>query len=624
MPRFSLPLRLGFTSDHGFTIFHQDVPVAKLVELVYEEQNDAGSPLRLYQLQVLDANVYPDLHGIERFTFSRLSTGQFLTPNEIVENGIRYRITGLNFRSVHDFPSFTFERELESPLVPSLHARSVVYLGYYLPNDTATVTALRDALNAMGITHALFTFITCPTTTGPISLNYSMTNDFFNLSPANQAILLDTTNTFELGVSFGGAFNMPSPLNSMFAPGAYYGGAEGLAKLAKDLAWGCSAPVCSTYPCSFVYTIQQGDSCAGIAERFDITLEELMDANPDLTCNPLSLTKPYTVQSGDYCYKIAQDAGITLAEFLAINPGLDCNQLHVGQIVNLPNTVNIPGSAESQCRTYTVQSGDTCATIAKANELGLNDLLCANPGLQCNSLQVGESINIPPGTIPFPPTPPEHGPFFKYIDLDFENIVASTPEQAQDFVDAVGGLCQQLRQVGFTTISHAPQPPYFTTSYQNVYLTLYDQYKQWFDFYNVQFYNNGPSDTFEQIFLQSDSSSCPNTSVLELLQRGLDAPYIVVGKPSEPAQGTAGGYVPLLTLAQYFQEAYQTPSLAAWCKEGGAMIYYYSTTSIPLPSTIRRNLDTYYLATYPGDSPGMDQNVQTFFATINHTDCSSG
>jgi hypothetical protein len=114
-----------------------------------------------------------------------------------------------------------------------------VYLGYYLANDEQIITSLNNALNQMRITHALLTFITCPNVNEPISLNYSMTNDFFQLSPSLQSLLTDPTNTYVLGVSFGGAFQMISPLQNMFSENAYYGnGIKGIKKLAKDLAWG--------------------------------------------------------------------------------------------------------------------------------------------------------------------------------------------------------------------------------------------------------------------------------------------------------------------------------------------------------------------------------------------------
>lgn len=545
-----------------------------------------------------------------------------MAPESMQWRGFDMTLRGLNFQSIESSPILTFEKTVAAHAVGTAHGRSVVYLGYYLPDDTATVASLNAALNAMGITHALFTFVTCPTPTGPISLNYSMTNDFFSLSSTNRAILTDPANSYTLGVSFGGASDMAGPVNSLFEDGSYYGGADGLMRLAKDLAWACSPPVCSTYPCTFLYRIIAGDSCASIAAMFGITPDQLLRSNPSLVCSPLETTQQYTVRQGDYCYLIAETHGISLADFLSLNPGLDCSQLQVGQTVNVPHYITIPGSSGA-CDTYVVRSGDTCSSIAKTHGMSLHDLYCANPGLNCTTLQIGQTLMIPPGPIPYPPAPPVDGPFLRYIDLDLENIDGSTDAIAQSFADHVGVLCRNLRTVGFEIISHAPQPPYFTDAFHNVYMRIYEGYRASFDFFNIQYYNNGPSESFEQIFLnsQTDGGTSPDTAVAQLIARGIDPAYIVVGKPSEPAQGTAGGYVPLATLSGIFEQAYGTPSLASWCSMGGAMIYYYSTTSIPSSPTLRHNLDTHYLITYPGDSPGMDQNVQNFFTSLRSFPC---
>lgn len=617
--------RLELT-ETGYTITSSDIPVAVLHKI--SDTHDTTSQLEIFHPRLLDHVRYdPRWWGFEKIRFCRLQSGPWITPHELEHLGTRLVIQGLHLQTIHASPLFTFEKTPISKNPTQPHGRAVVYLGYYLPNDTTTIQNLHDALCAMGITHALLTFITCPTTTGPISLNYSMTNDFFNLSPENQQILVNPTNPYVIGVSFGGAFDMVTPLNSLFEDGAYYGGTDGIQKLATDLAWACSPPVCSTYPCSFSYMIQKGDSCSSIAQHFDLTVDELLDANPTLQCDPLTETVTYTVQQGDYCYLIAQNYGISVDQLLALNPGLNCNTLTVGQQIQVPHYIVIPGSASQSCTSYTVQSGDTCATIAKNAQVSLHDLFCANPGLNCQTLQVGQHINIPHTTIPFPPTPPADGPFFTYIDLDLEHIVASSPDVAQQFVDNVGTLCQNLRKVGFHEISHAPQPPYFTDSYLNIYMTLYEQYKESFDFYNIQYYNNGPSQTFDQIFIESDETTTPQTAVLQLIQRGLDPSYIVVGKPSEPSQGTAGGYVDLPTLSSFFQQAYTTPSLQQWCSSGGAMIYYFSTTSIPVSQHIFQYLPDYIQNTYSfvkrqlTDDTTMDEAVKQFFISLVSTPC---
>lgn len=609
MPRTTAHCRL-LLNENGYTLHHDHAEVGRLIRLP-----DLEKGLELHKVVPTGPQLPPAIRGIELFRFARLPSGQWVAPHEIINNGIRMRLCGLQLQSVHVSPSFEFEKEPVVGSPAAAHGRSIVYLGYYLPDNTAVIQSLSDSLNAMGITHALLTFITCPSTSEPISVNYSMTNDFFNLSEQNRAILTDPSNSYTIGASFGGAFDMVSPLNSIYQDGSYYGGPQGMAMLAKDLAWACSPPVCSEYPCSFEYMVQQGDSCASIASDFHLTLDEFLSANQGLVCDPLALTMPYTVRQGDYCYAIAQEAGITLDELLQLNPGLNCSALHPGQVIQIPHYVVIPGSSKT-CRTYTVQSGDTCSTIAKTNGVSLHDLLCANPTAQCGGLQVGQVLNIPTTTIPFPPTPPADGPFIKYIDLDLENIVASTQGQAQEFVDSIGSLCRSLRQVGFKTISHAPQPPYFTPSYNNVYLTLFQQHAQDFDFLNIQYYNNGPSQTFEEVFIRSDTSN-PGTSILELIQRGISPSYLVAGKPSEPSQATNGGFIDLTTLAQYFQQAYSTKELCAWCAHGGAMIYYFSTTSLPTSQKLNQHLDPYITITYRSDDPpSMDDEVRQFFVAL--------
>lgn len=49
-------------------------------------------------------------------------------------------------------------------------------------------------------------------------------------------------------------------------------------------------------------------------------------------------TIPYTIQSGDTCYAIAQQLGLPSYQcLLKLNPGLNCNTLSVGQVINVPN-----------------------------------------------------------------------------------------------------------------------------------------------------------------------------------------------------------------------------------------------------------------------------------------------
>ena len=44
-------------------------------------------------------------------------------------------------------------------------------------------------------------------------------------------------------------------------------------------------------------------------------------------------SQQYTVVSGDTCYQIALNNGISLTAFENMNPGINCNNLQIGQSV---------------------------------------------------------------------------------------------------------------------------------------------------------------------------------------------------------------------------------------------------------------------------------------------------
>lgn len=65
------------------------------------------------------------------------------------------------------------------------------------------------------------------------------------------------------------------------------------------------------------------------------------------------------------------------------------------------------------------------------------------------------------------------------------------------------------------------------------------------DFYNVQFYNQGDTryDSYEELFLKA-TGTFSGTSVQELINRGIPAKKIVMGKPATMADVMNSGYVP--------------------------------------------------------------------------------
>lgn len=104
------------------------------------------------------------------------------------------------------------------------------------------------------------------------------------------------------------------------------------------------------------YTVQQGDSLFLIAQRFGITVQQLMDAN-QLTGSavtvgqrlfiPVNVSKViiYTVQPGDTLYRISQRYNTTTESIMVLNR-LNSSSLSVGQRLVIPQYTEVVVTGE--------------------------------------------------------------------------------------------------------------------------------------------------------------------------------------------------------------------------------------------------------------------------------------
>lgn len=172
-----------------------------------------------------------------------------------------------------------------------------------------------------------------------------------------------------------------------------------------------------------LYTVRAGDSMFEIARRFNVPLNTLIAANPQVTnpslifpgqilCIPVPGMPPvscpggfvYTVQPGDTIFNIARRYGITLDALLAANPQIANPDLILpGQSICVPTAppVTCPGGT-----LYMVRPGDTMFDIATRFGVTLQALIAANPQISDpNMIFPGQSLCIPGVAAPVPPAP---------------------------------------------------------------------------------------------------------------------------------------------------------------------------------------------------------------------------
>lgn len=167
------------------------------------------------------------------------------------------------------------------------------------------------------------------------------------------------------------------------------------------------APPPGPCPGGFAYRIQAGDTFYSIARRYGIAVQALIAANPNvdpnnlqigqLICVPAPSPIPpcpgflYTIRAGDTLYSLARRYNTSVEAIMSANPGIDPNSLRVGQIICIPGGGICPQGTSP----YTIKAGDTLFALARQFNTTVEAILNANPGINPNNLQIGQQICIP-------------------------------------------------------------------------------------------------------------------------------------------------------------------------------------------------------------------------------------
>lgn len=150
------------------------------------------------------------------------------------------------------------------------------------------------------------------------------------------------------------------------------------------------------------YVVQPGDSLTAIANRFNLTVSALAGAN-NLTVTTRLLvgqtliipitaplpgtTRNYTVQRGDTLASIAQRFNTTLQNLVNLNGIQNINRVLVGQVLRVP-------AAPPQVSHYTVMPGDTLFRIALRFGVSVNSLQVNNGIVNPNRIFAGQVLRI--------------------------------------------------------------------------------------------------------------------------------------------------------------------------------------------------------------------------------------
>lgn len=155
------------------------------------------------------------------------------------------------------------------------------------------------------------------------------------------------------------------------------------------------------------YIVKKGDTLTRIALWYNTTVEELVRLNniknPDLIYigqrllisvsddpNKQKEVK-YTVKRGDTLYKIANRYGITVNEIVELNNIKNPNLIYVGQILRIPLDTS---TNQMQTVYYRVRRGDRLWRIAKMYRTTVNNIARLNGITNPNLIYAGQVLRI--------------------------------------------------------------------------------------------------------------------------------------------------------------------------------------------------------------------------------------
>ena len=258
-------------------------------------------------------------------------------------------------------------------------------------------------------------------------------------------IMRETPNTTSLLIEYGFIDN---PKDQIKLKNNLTNYAEGVVKAVSEYI-GIPYSLPNSNEIGDVYTVIAGDTLYSIARKFNTTVNELIDLN-NLTSTILSIGQTlkipqkevisdydtYTVLEGDSLYSIANKFNISVSDLIDFN-ALPTTILTKGDIIKIPK-----GIITNKENVYVVKPGDTLYRIANTYGVSIDDLITAN-NLTSNILSIGQEL-----IIPIKPVTEEDYVVYEVVPNDTLYSIARRFNTKVDAIKSYNNLTSNILSIG--------------------------------------------------------------------------------------------------------------------------------------------------------------------------------
>jgi peptidoglycan DL-endopeptidase LytF len=176
-----------------------------------------------------------------------------------------------------------------------------------------------------------------------------------------------------------------------------------------------------------LYPVAKGDTLWALSRRFGVSLDTMLSVNGDLDPSHLQVGQLVTipggnqpvaatdfmlfpVSAGDTLWDIARRFDVSVADIVAANPGVDPMRLHEGQTLRVPSSLAAVASPNRQAeqapaavpvvsddgrqQLHSVEPGDTLWELSKRFGVSVGRILKDNAGIDPVRLRVGQTLRL--------------------------------------------------------------------------------------------------------------------------------------------------------------------------------------------------------------------------------------
>ena len=198
-----------------------------------------------------------------------------------------------------------------------------------------------------------------------------------------------------------------------------------------------------------IYIVKNGDTLYSIARKFNTSISELINLN-NLTSTNLSIGQQimlpsgeeqndyvtYEVLDGDSLYSIANKYNISVSDLIDFN-ALSTTVLTVGEVIRIPKD-----KVSNKENIYLVKPGDTLYRIANLYNVSINDLIAMN-NLTSNILSIGQEL-----VIPIKPVTEEDYVVYEVVPNDTLYSIARRFNTKVDAIKSFNNLTSNILNIG--------------------------------------------------------------------------------------------------------------------------------------------------------------------------------